>query len=101
MSDRERVYVWAAVPEGLTLPDRSHVLRRIVRQREGTPVPERRTFLRSSSTRVEGEDRSAELIFWLGTPENLDREAAEQHGVEILTEPTVATEPELPEDADE
>lgn len=98
MSERKRCYCWVAMPAGSTIPDRTYVLRRIVRQREGAPVPERRSFLRSSSARVDGEDRRAEVVFWLGRPKNLDREAAEEYGVEILTEPSVASEPELPEE---
>ena len=94
---RERCYAWAAVPKGLTAPDRSYILRRILRERDGAPVPERRSFLRSSSARVDGDDRRAEMLFWLGVPANFNHAAAAEHGVELLAGPSVASAPELPE----
>lgn len=96
MSGRQRVFAWVTLPEGLTIPDRSHVLRRIVRERDGAPVPEGRSFLNVTAEEDDG-GRSAEMVFWYGRPENFDREAAEEHGVELLAAPRVADRPELPD----
>lgn len=93
-AERERCYAWVLISDGLTVPDRSYVLRRLVRGRAGAPVPEQRSFMSEVAEEDDG-GRRAELIFWYGAPENVDRGAAKELGVEILTTGT-GDWPELP-----
>lgn len=87
MSDRVRCYAWIAGAQGSTAPDRSHLLKQVVSHEGDVPFPEKRTWMGAFAEEDDGDGR-AELIYWYGSPESLDREAAEENGLEVLSSGT-------------